>query len=294
MHFSGFHPYVYYATRYPFAKGQSSFPRICYASSIYLISEGLGVLKTCGRTYEAEPGTLIYMPAGQHHEWLADLQQPMVHVCCYFDWHYVERKSLSDWAAPICYQPDQLQHELVGPAFPYSIPEAKTVESLRPWIDHFQSFYKSGEFTNEKTFMRSLTTQRNFQTFIDYFLNVMLKETHIPDSRIGRLLDRMEHNLLSGALYPPAYYYEDLNMSRGHFFELFKKTTGYSPIQYMNRFRIGRAIEDLLHTSLSITDISDKYHFSSVHYFSRLFNKQTGQSPRDFRESEQLKMNIKS
>jgi AraC-like DNA-binding protein len=289
MTFSGFHPYVYYATRYPFAKEQSSFPRICYSSSIYLISEGFGILKTNGREYETGPGSLIHIPAGQHHEWLADKQQPMVHICCYFDWHYVERQSISDWAAPICYQTSQLQQALVGPAFPYAIPEIIHVDATRPWIDHFQSFYKSGEFTNEKTFMRSLTTQRNFQTFIDYFLTVMLKEAHIPDPRIGRLLDRMEQNLLRGLNYPPAYYYEDLNMSRGHFFELFKKTTGYSPVQYMNRFRIGRAVEDLLHTNLSITEIADKYHFSTVHYFSRLFHKQTGQSPRDYRSSEQFK-----
>jgi quercetin dioxygenase-like cupin family protein len=291
LHFSSFHPYVYYATRYPFAKSQSSFPRICYSSSIYLISEGKGTLVTGGRTYIVISGTLVYIPAGQHHEWIADDECPMVHICCYFDWHYVEREALSDWSAPICYQRDQLQERYVGPAFPYVIPEVSKIGNMRPWIDHFQSFYKSGDYTSEKTFLRSLSTQRNFQAFIDYFLQGMLKEDHIPDPRIGRLLHEMEQNILSGADFPPAYYYEGLQMSRGHFFEIFKKTTGYSPIQYMNRFRIGRAMEDLLHTNLSVTDISEKYHFSSVHYFSRLFSKQTGLSPREFRFSEQFKRN---
>ncbi|CAM4398969.1 AraC-like DNA-binding protein/quercetin dioxygenase-like cupin family protein [Paenibacillus endophyticus] len=289
MTFSSFHPYVYYATRYPFARGQTSFPRICYASSIYLISEGTGTLKMLGKTYMMEPGSLVYIPAGQHHEWLADLERPMVHICCYFDWSYVERSAISDWAAPICYQAEQLVAELVGPSFPYAIPAVLTVDSMRPWIDHFQSFYKTGEYTSGKTFLRSLTTQRNFQDFIEYFLQNVLKEDHIPDPRIGRLLAQMEQNILSGAEYPPAYYYENLHLSRGHFFEIFKQTTGYSPVQYMNRFRIGRAMEDLLHTNLSITDISEKYHFSSVHYFSRLFRKQTGQSPREFRLVEQHK-----
>lgn len=291
MDFSEFHPYVYYATRYPFSKGQLSTSRICYTSSIYLISEGLGVLRTCGRTYETGPGFLVHIPAGQSHDWLADKEDPMVHICCYFDWSYVERKSLADWAAPICYQPDQLQQELVGPTFPYAIPEVVTVDSIRPWIDQFQSFYKSGEYTNERTFMRSLTTQRNFQSFIDYYLQSMLKESHIPDPRIGRIIDQMEQDQLSGMNRPPAYYYESMNISRGHFFDIFKKTTGYSPIQYRNRFLISRSMDDLLHTSLSITDISEKYHFSSVHYFSRLFHKHTGQSPRDYRLSEQLKLN---
>jgi hypothetical protein len=35
---------------------------------------------------------------------------------------------------------------------------------------------------------------------------------------------------------------------------------------------------------LSITEIAEKYQFSSIHYFSRLFRKFTGQTPREFRE----------
>ena len=46
MDFADLHPYVYYATRYPFSKGQASNNRISYASSIYLISEGKGVVHT--------------------------------------------------------------------------------------------------------------------------------------------------------------------------------------------------------------------------------------------------------
>ncbi|MBW7454734.1 AraC family transcriptional regulator [Paenibacillus sepulcri] len=288
MNFSAFHPYVYYASRYPFSRGQSSAPRICYSSSIYLVSEGSGVLLTGGEAYQAGPGSLMYVPAGQPHEWVADSIDPMVHVCCYFDWSYVERRALSDWSTPICYNPEELQTAFIGPDFPFPIPVAAAVDSLRPWIDLFQSFYKSGDYTSDRTFMRSLTTQRNFQSFIDYFLQHMLKDSHIPDPRISHMLDRMERDLLSVPPKPLEQYYSSLNMSRGHFFELFKQATGYSPVQYMNGFRIGRAMEDLLRTSLTITEIADKYHFSSVHYFSRLFHKQTGQSPREFRAAGKL------
>ncbi|MFC5649180.1 helix-turn-helix domain-containing protein [Paenibacillus solisilvae] len=286
MDFSNLHPYVYYATRYPFSKGQASLQRICYTSSIYLISEGFGKLQTGGRTYKAVPGSLVYMPAGQLHDWVADDQDPMVHICCYFDWQHVDRSAAFEWSSPICYRPELLQHHLIGPLFPYELPQITVVESLRVWTDLFQSFYKSGEYTSDKTFMRNLKIQRNFQDFIDYFLKFMLKNTHMQDPRIDKLLDRMEQDLLSGAPRPLEVYYESLNMSRGHFFEIFKKVTGYSPVQYINHFRIGRAREDLLHTQLSITEIAEKYHFSSVHYFSRLFHKQIGLSPRAFRVSE--------
>jgi len=283
MNFSSLHPYVYLATRYPFSKGQSSSSRICYMSSIYLISEGYGTLITGGKENRMGPGALVHIPAGQIHEWVADPFEPMVHLCCYFDWGYVERYSFFDRACPICYEPEALQQDMVGPAFPFPIQESAIVNSLLVWTDLFQKFYTSGEFTNEQSFIRSLTVQRNFQEFMDHFLQFMLKDQPLSDRRISRLLERIEQDLLHDIPKPLEFYYEQLNMSRGHFFNLFRKSTGFSPIQYMNGFRIGRAKEDLLHTRLTITEIADKYHFSSVHYFSRLFRQQTGQTPREFR-----------
>ncbi|WP_315795222.1 helix-turn-helix domain-containing protein [Paenibacillus sp. BIC5C1] len=287
MNFASLHPYVYLATRYPFAKGQSSSPRICYTSSIYLISEGYGILSTKGKSSRLGPGSLIYIPAGQLHEWVADSDNPMVHLCCYFDWHYVERKDVFDTACPVCYPPKVLQQAFVGPTFPYALKEISKVESLQIWQDLFEDFYKSGSYTNEQTFMWSLMIQRNFQTFLDYFLNCCMGSDYvIPDRRISHMLKIMEQDLLHGAPKPLDSYYKNLNMSRGHFFELFRKSTGYSPNKYMNYFRIGRAKYDLLHTTLSITQIAEKYHFSSVHYFSRLFQQRTGQAPRQYRLSQ--------
>ncbi|MFF2089308.1 AraC family transcriptional regulator [Paenibacillus sp. NPDC058174] len=283
MNFTSLHPYVYLATRYPFYKGQSSSPRICYTSSIYLISEGYGTLVSRGESKRLGPGALVYMPAGQLHEWLADSQEPMVHICCYFDWHYMNREHQFDTACPVCYPPQPLVEKLIGPSFPYPIPEVTMVESLRVWEDLFQDFYKNANFTNEQTFMRSLTIQRNFQTFIDYFLNSQLKEQQIPDRRITHIVEILEHDLLHDIPKKIEVYYKSLRMSRAHFFELFRQSTGCSPVQYMQRFRIGRAKEDLLHTTLTVTEIAEKYHFSSVHYFSRLFHKVTGQSPARYR-----------
>jgi AraC-like DNA-binding protein len=285
MNFSQFHPYVYYATQYPFSKRQTSFPRICYSSSIYLISKGKGILHTCGRTYETLPGSIVYIPSGQPHEWIASEQDPMVHICCYFDWYYVDRKPIFEFPSTICYDSELLRPSLIGPVFPYPIPEHSKVESTRVWIDLFQSFYTANEYTNERTFMRSMKIQSHFQHFIDYFLTFALNEDTVPDPRIYKTLEQMEHDLLHGRLNPLEVYYNGLRISRGYFFEMFKKATGFSPNQYINYFRVSRAKDDLQHSKLSITEISEKYQFSSIHYFSRLFRKFTGQTPREFREN---------
>jgi len=282
--FAGLHPYVYFATRYPFSKGQRNANRMCYGSSLYLISEGKGVVHTCGRTYETGPGSLVYIPAGQPHDWYADSNDPMVHVCCYFDWAPVDRKHAFPNPSIICYDKAQLKPELIGPAFPYPIPELMKVDKPRLWVDLFETFYTDNRFTNERTYSRSLKTQSQFQQFIAYFLAFALKEEHVPDPRLAKLLERLDRDLLSGVQLPLEAYYRELRISRGYFFALFRTATGLSPVQYINRFRINRAKEDLRSTTLSVTEIAEKHGFASVHYFSKLFSQLAGVSPREFRE----------
>lgn len=284
MNFPEFHPYVYYATRYEFSKNQTSKPRTCYSSSLYLIGEGKGVMKTRGNAYETLPGSLVYIPAGQLHEWVADANEPMVHICCYFDWMYMDRRLNFKYPHTICYDDKQLQSSLVGPAFPFPIPEHIKVEKLWIWVELFEKFYISNEYTNKKTYIRSLKAQSHFQQFIEHFLTYALKEEYIPDPRIHKLMEQMEQDLVRGRLLPLESYYRKLKISRGYFFELFKQATGMSPVQYINHFRINRTKEDLQYTSLSITEIAEKHHFSSIHYFSKLFRQLTGRTPKEFRE----------
>ncbi|SMG21551.1 AraC family transcriptional regulator [Paenibacillus aquistagni] len=285
MDLAAFHPYVNYATRYPFSKNQTSRSRYCYSSSLYVISEGKGILQTCGRTYHVQSGSIIYIPAGQPHDWIADTSDPMVHVCCYFDWSHVDRRAHFSSPSTICYDEEQLIRALVGPAFPYPIPEYTQTDSVRLWVDRFESFYTENCYPDEHTYMRSLKCQSYFLLFIEYFLSVVLQQQYFMDQRMIKVLSRLDQDLIRGELQSLSAYYQELQISRGYFFELFKKATGMPPTQYINHFRMIRAKEDLMNTSLSITDIAEKHGFSSVHYFSRLFRQLNGTTPRQYREA---------
>lgn len=67
---------------------------------------------------------------------------------------------------------------------------------------------------------------------------------------------------------------------------LFRKETGLSFSEYVNRTRIERAKELLELTSKEILDISTEVGFANVTYFNRIFKKITGVSPREYRFSK--------
>ena len=72
--------------------------------------------------------------------------------------------------------------------------------------------------------------------------------------------------------------------SRRNFFLHFKNTVGCTPIQYLIRIRVSRAMELLLYTEMPVSDIAARCGFSDSNYFCKTFRAQTGFSPLQYRQ----------
>jgi len=80
---------------------------------------------------------------------------------------------------------------------------------------------------------------------------------------------------------------ENVNLSVSHYSSLFKNHTGYSPIDYFNHLKMQQACQWLQFTSLNINEISFRLGIEDVFYFSRLFKKTMGTSPKYYRQKWQ-------
>ncbi len=87
--------------------------------------------------------------------------------------------------------------------------------------------------------------------------------------------------------YNANIYIEDVckiaMMSQTYFSYLFKQITGYTFVEYVNNLRIKKAMEMLKDFDTSITDICYTVGFNDAAYFNRVFRKETGLSPRRYR-----------
>lgn len=68
-----------------------------------------------------------------------------------------------------------------------------------------------------------------------------------------------------------------------YFSRYFKRNTGLAPTEYVNRFRIERACEQLLDPERSILDISVACGFQSASYFIKKFKELKGMPPKRYR-----------
>ena len=76
-----------------------------------------------------------------------------------------------------------------------------------------------------------------------------------------------------------------IRVSPYHLAHMFKETTGYSPMQYTVRRRLGEAQSLLITTSLSVTEIAVSVGFGNPCHFNTMFSKYIGMSPSRYRSS---------
>lgn len=117
--------------------------------------------------------------------------------------------------------------------------------------------------------------------------------TILPKLKTGKV-KQIDERLSNAVAYIEKNYDRDIsvdtiasvcNMSSSRFFPAFKAALGVTPIDYLNHFRINRAMAMLINNDrLSIENISDAVGFESSTYFRRVFKRITGKSPKEYRK----------
>lgn len=90
--------------------------------------------------------------------------------------------------------------------------------------------------------------------------------------------ERLDYDKLAGRVY----------WSAGHFRSVFKEVTGLAPTEYMNRLRIIKSLEYMQEEHLNVSQAAERVGFYDPGYYSRLFKKIMGYSPKYFTNSSDL------
>ncbi|MDI9519662.1 MAG: response regulator [Bacillota bacterium] len=107
-------------------------------------------------------------------------------------------------------------------------------------------------------------------------------------SRYGEIL-RQARDYIESNVHRPDMTLQDVAghvaLSNNHFSTVFSQEMGLTFTEYVTKVRLDRAKHLLSSTSCRSVEIAAAIGYSDPHYFSYLFKKQVGLSPRDFRKS---------
>lgn len=103
------------------------------------------------------------------------------------------------------------------------------------------------------------------------------------------------HYIVKAIAYVEQHYQENLSMgdvckslliSESYLTKLFKENTDYSFIDYLTNYRIKKACELLKNPTMKIYSIAEQVGYKDQRYFSVLFKKIVGVTPKQFRETQ--------
>lgn len=151
----------------------------------------------------------------------------------------------------------------------------------------------------EQIFKRMITELQRCQDHYEEVLSMQLRHLLIIFQReLARehvmKNDYLDREMNTAMLYFGENYNRDISiedyaasrgMSVSWFIRSFKKYTGTTPMQFIVNARINNAQLLLETTSYSINEISKIVGYENQLYFSRLFHKIKGYSPRDYRKT---------
>ena len=153
---------------------------------------------------------------------------------------------------------------LINESFNANVEHFKNVEELSVWVSEMLQRFISLTFEFEQ--LKHADTVYKVIDFIknNYHRHITLEE-------------------LSSATY----------ISKTYLSTLFKKETGYSIWEYINDVRVNRAQSLLANSDLSIVEISRMCGFEDQSYFTKVFRKIAGITPKKYRENYGVKSRLK-
>lgn len=154
-------------------------------------------------------------------------------------------------------------------------------------INQFNSIYNTLEtgYSDDNLYFVSMLTQHYIASFCYPHLFTPQKSSGDDeiDLTIRYMRDHIDENITVASMARNIY------RSPSHFSVLFKKKTGYSPLEYFNHIKMQRACQLLEFTNLHVKELAYSIGFNDPFYFSRIFTKTMGMSPMQYRKKKQYK-----
>src|SRR3990167_5971329 len=227
-------------------------------------SGGHGEVQALGQRFAVTKGDLVLLPQGLAHQYSADDQDPWsIH------WVHFTGSQASAFVDHLAF-PMGTCVVPIGP-HPKLIADFDALLSVRKTGYRLNAFIHASQVLKQSlTYLAMLTTSRVRQT--GHFLDLDAIQVVMEENLHGEL----DLDTLAAAAH----------LSKYHFCKRYKALTGYSPIQHFIHLKIERACYLLDLSPEPVSAVANALGYDDAHYFSRLFRKVTGISPKQYRQLE--------
>jgi len=253
---------------------------------VNLITGGEGIKSFGLHEYYAKRGTLCFESPGKITSWQAKADNHAGYFCI-FDAEF--------------FQQDQLASELIANYPFFQVDGIGAIQLTEDEIQYFNGFFQEieKEYLSDSLFkadiMRAflIIIMKKAQSLYSTCPHSSIQDNSNAGLRLTKaftkLFDRDFNSVKSFQPIPPRNlddYAAQLNVSKNHLIDTVKSVAGKPPGVLMNERIAKEAAQLLIHTELSIAEISYLFNFESQSYFSRFYKRYMDISPSLYRERE--------
>lgn len=236
---------------------------------IYCIN-GSGKYQVNGHQYDVKANQYFILPANTPHAYSSNNDDPWtiywVHFCGTLASYYAEGAEAPITVSPNINSRIADRNNIFEDIF-ITLSDGYTIENLR-YTTSLLHFYLGS--------LHYLPVYRKCHKRNE----ISSKEENLITNAA---LQFMEENIETSITLQDLANYTGFSPS--HFSMIFKKSTGHSPLSYFNLLKIKKACELLETTDMKINQICCMVGINDSYYFSRMFTKTIGVSPRKYREN---------
>ena len=244
--------------------------------ALHFFVSGAGWCLSGGEKIPIQPGMLFLVRPGEGYHMHFD-QCSDVHM-------YNIRFDLEDVPEFICPHPapvDKWQQKLVLPdnCFPHQT-KIKNTDGYCTIFLHLLTVWEQANLSG------LLATKGLMLQILSFVSGQEMYHTRTGEVLSIAKLNKIMHkySLRNGQPPTPEMLATDAGMSRSSFYRHFRQLTGKSIHRYLLEQRILNARIDLLHTTDTLKAIAERHGFSSIHHFTKVFCRETGTPPGNFRK----------
>lgn len=227
-------------------------------------TDGTGELETASWQGQIQAGQLILLPQGLGHLYRSSDSQPWSVF-----WVHFQGASTGVFTQYLGYR------EGKSPVVDAGVSPA-LIGAFTSLMEVRRTGYSTRAFINAANQLRHLLTQTALEIRATQARG---KQGLHLDQVQGFMLENIDQNLTLDMLAATA------NMSKFHFSNRYKKLTGYSPVKHFLNMKMEHACYLLDSGDLSVKAIASRLGYDDPLYFSRIFSKTIGMSPRGYRAS---------
>ncbi|WP_131977214.1 AraC family transcriptional regulator [Cricetibacter osteomyelitidis] len=231
---------------------------------IVFVAKGYGNYMIDGQQYDTKEGDILIFNQGVIHDEMAQLNSTMTFYCCgitNLKLKGLAQNCLFDVDAPAVIQSGEYK-PIIEQLLSLMFTQAKTQHNYTPEFCHHLLVSLLAVIVNlPKTAIKTIFYKK--LTLVD---------------QVREFLERHYAENLSLPDIAARF-----NVSTYYLSHLFKAKTGFSPIQYLNRCRIGEAQSLLQFSKQSITQVASTVGYENTNYFTVAFSNAIGISPSAYR-----------